>query len=305
MPRVPLPAHLSNSAFLVADGSAAGLGRSRLRGADLRRPHRGVRVSGAEVPGAPAVAAAYAPLLRPGDRFSHTTAAELWGAPVPSRFEGLLHVTTEDGSTRPRGRGVLGHEGRPARGLRCGFPVTTPAVLLHELAGTLDVAELVAVADHLVLDPRHIDPGDPRPWIGLKSLRDELLASSGRGIRRARDAAALARDGVESPRETRLRLLIRTAGLPDPVCGYELRHPRRGHIGWFDLAWPEYRTIAEYDGDQHRTDPRQYDKDIRRFDLATDMGVHVVRVRAAGLDQRQAETVDRIRSALMRGGWRA
>lgn len=310
MPRIPLPEHLRDSAFLVGEGAAAGLTEKRLRGADLRRPHRGVRVVGdagaGGRPGAGARDAAdsYAPLLRPGDRFSHTTAAEIWGAPLPRRLEGILHVTSEDGSARPRSRGVVGHESVPSRSIRFGLPVSPPATLIRELGVILDLDDLVAVTDHLVLDPRVIAPSDPRPWIGLGELRDTLSSDRGPGARRARTAAGLARDGVESPRETALRLMLARAGLPEPICGYELRHPRRGRIGWFDLAWPQYRTIAEYDGDQHRTDTRQYDRDIRRFDMASDVGVHVVRVRAAGLGERRTETVERVRGALIRGGWR-
>lgn len=247
----------------------------------------------------PAVAAArgYAPLLRPGDRFSGPTAAALWGAPLQVDT-GPLHVTAGPGLTRPRRHGVVGHEGPAAvPEWRGGLPVSPPALAFLECASSLTLAELVAVGDHLVLDPRVLDPLDVRPHIRLAELRCEIEHASGRGIRRARAAAALVRDGVESPRETALRLLARELGLPEPVCGH-LVHDRDGRrIGFFDLVWPAHRVIAEYDGDQHRSSTYQYDRDIRRFDRASEAGYRVIRVRARGLGSDRVETIARLRRA--------
>ena len=90
--------------------------------------------------------------------------------------------------------------------------------------------------------------------------------------------------------------------LPEPVCGFELTDGSR-HVGWFDLAWPQYRAIAEYDGDRHRTDTTQYERDIWRFDRAAELDWRVVRVRKWGLDRAADETVTRVARALERGGW--
>ena len=76
--------------------------------------------------------------------------------------------------------------------------------------------------------------------------------------------------------------------------------PRRRDIGHFDLVWPAHRVIAEYDGDQHRTSTYQYDRDIRRFDRATEAGHHVIRVRTRGLDPDRAATIARLRRAFAR-----
>ena len=119
----------------------------------------------------------------------------------------------------------------------------------------------------------------------------------------ARRALALVRGGVESPKETELRLLALSAGFPEPTCGYQLLWPSGREIGWFDLAWPEWHVIAEYDGDQHRRSTRQYDRDISRFDNAAEADWRVVRVRSAGLEAHRDETVARLARALKRGGW--
>ncbi|MCU1405843.1 MAG: hypothetical protein JWQ43_2146, partial [Glaciihabitans sp.] len=50
-------------------------------------------------------------------------------------------------------------------------------------------------------------------------------------------------------------------------------------LGRADLVYPRWRTIVEYDGDQHRADTRQYEKDITRMETFADQGWNVVRVR--------------------------
>ena len=173
-----------------------------------------------------------------------------------------------------------------------------------ELSTMLRLEELVAVGDYFALNPRIETPGEPRPYVDLEVLRSWLRSTTGRGVRRARSAADLVRHGVESPRETLLRLIAVGAGLPEPVCGYELIDAFGQTIGWFDLAWPEWRTIAEYDGDQHRTSDSQYEKDIGRFDRASEADWRVIRVRKRGVFEERDETVRRIALALQRGGCR-
>lgn len=296
--RTPLTPELG-AAFRVGDALSAGHSSSRLRGADLARPHRGVRMRepAPDVPPTLAAARGYAPLLRPGDRFSGPTAVALWGAPLPDEA-GPLHVTAGAGLTRPRRHGIVGHEGPNAvPDWRGGLPVSPPALAFLECASTLSLAQLVAVGDYLVLDPRVLDPLDVRPHIRLDSLRREMTDATGRSIRLARAAAALVREGVESARETALRLLTHELGLPEPTCGY-LVHDRDGRaIGYFDLVWPDHRVIAEYDGDQHRSSRYQYDRDIRRFDRASEAGYRVIRVRARGLGPDRLETIERLRGA--------
>lgn len=95
-----------------------------------------------------------------------------------------------------------------------------------------------------------------------------------------------------------LRLVLVAAGIPERVCGYELLG-----VGFFDLAWPEYRLLVEYDGDEHRTSSKQYDRDITRFDLAADRDWRVIRVRVRGLYSGRDATIARVLAALTKGGW--
>jgi hypothetical protein len=301
--RVPRPPPFDAHPFRIDEALRAGIGEGRLRGPDLARPFHGVRSRhNATTP--LSTIEAYAPLLRSGDRFSHTTAAILWGAPLPPSAETTLHITASLGHGVPRSRGVVGHESVSARGAwRHGFPCSDAVSTFLELANVLQLDDLVAVGDHLVLNPRELDPADPRPFVSLPELRRRVEGGSGRGVRRARSAVALLRDGVESRPESLLRLLLVRAGLPEPLCGAPVRDTDGRRIGWFDLSWPEFRTIAEYDGDQHRTSTRQYERDITRFDRAADAGQRVIRVRSHGLFTAPEATVECVRSALIRGGW--
>lgn len=284
-------------AFRVRDALADGVTAKRLRSGDLRSPYRGVR---AEFGIAATAWQDYLPLLRVGDHFSHSTAADIWGAPLPRRIDDAVHVTAGAGLARPRTHGVAGHTSSTSVvANRRGAPVSDPTSTFRELATMLTVDELVALGDYLVLEPRILDPSDPRPYVTLDDLRNGMSAASGRGIRTARAAADLVRIGVESPMESALRMLLLRAGLPEPVCGYELFEPTGYSVGWFDLAWPEYATIAEYDGDQHRTSTLQYEKDIARFDRAAALDWRVIRVRRHSI----RSSVPRVSAALERGGW--
>lgn len=298
-PRLALPEPFDREPFRVADAVDAGIGRRRLDGGDLARPFRGIRSPGGER----TLLDAASLLLRPGDRFSHTTAAEILGAPLPGFAEGLIHITAGPGLRMQRTRGVIGHEsdGRQSMDVR-GLPVSEPTEVFASLGPLLPMSLLVAVGDFLVLDPRRAEEG--RPLATVDELREAARAIGRRGIRRAREAADLVRTGVESPRETDLRLELVLAGLPEPVCGYEVRDRLGRWIGWFDLAWPAFRVLGEYDGDQHRTSTEQYDRDLRRVDAVREDGWAHLRVRKSGLGAGASETVAQFRRALIRGGWR-
>lgn len=49
-------------------------------------------------------------------------------------------------------------------------------------------------------------------------------------------------------------------------------------VAYLDMGWEEPMVALEYDGDQHRTDRRQYVKDIRRGEMVDRLGWHVIKV---------------------------
>ncbi len=115
------------------------------------------------------------------------------------------------------------------------------------------------------------------------------------GLRRLEAALELVDPGAQSPRESYLRLLLIDAGFPRPQTQVPVLGADGIPVAYLDLGWPERLVAVEYDGDQHRTDRRQYVKDIRRSEMLERMGWIVVRVVA---EDRPAGIIGRVRAAL-------
>nr|WP_096290837.1 hypothetical protein [Mycobacterium ahvazicum] len=115
------------------------------------------------------------------------------------------------------------------------------------------------------------------------------------GVRRLQAALDLVDAGAQSPRESYLRLLLIDAGLPRPQTQIPVLGMDGIPVAYLDMGWPEWMVAVEYDGDQHRTDRRQYVIDIRRLDMLEQMGWKVVRVVA---EDGPANILRRVREAL-------
>lgn len=309
MPRlVPLPPELSGRAFSVVRARAAGLGSGRLRSDDLTTPFYGVR-AGAPADTVLAHCRAYAERMTPGQFVSHLTAARLWGAPLHDAFtpEELLHISCFAPQQPPRMRGVIGHRlpvGAATPTLRFGIPVADAASTWLQLATALPPSELVVVGDHLVLDPYLLNPSDPRPFASIAELSERVAGYRGRGKRAAVEALARVRRGAESRPETLLRLVLLDAGLPEPLLNETLRDATGSFLGRCDLVYPEWRVVVEYDGDHHRSNTAQYERDLSRLDAIRRVGWIVIQVRSHGLFSRPDVTVAKVRAALRESGWR-
>ena len=64
--------------------------------------------------------------------------------------------------------------------------------------------------------------------------------------------------------ESRLRMLIVLAGLPEPRVNLKLRQENGEWWMRFDLCYEGCRLVVEYDGVQHRDDEAQRLHDIKR-----------------------------------------
>jgi hypothetical protein len=51
--------------------------------------------------------------------------------------------------------------------------------------------------------------------------------------------------------ESRLRMLLVLAGLPEPTVNHIVRDDRGNWVRRFDLAYPDLRIAIEYDGRHH------------------------------------------------------
>ncbi len=96
--------------------------------------------------------------------------------------------------------------------------------------------------------------------------------------------------------ETVLRLAIVRAGLPEPVVNYAIDVGER--LLHADLAYPQERLAVEYDGDQHRIDARQYERDIDRLWRIEARGWRVIRINKSHLLGSGGEAIRRVRAAL-------
>lgn len=115
------------------------------------------------------------------------------------------------------------------------------------------------------------------------------------GLRRLEAALELVDPGAQSPRESYLRLLLIDAGLPRPQTQIPVLGADGMPVAYLDLGWVESMVAVEYDGDHHRTDRRQFVKDLRRIEMLEEMGWIVVRVVA---EDRPASIIRRVREAL-------
>jgi hypothetical protein len=170
-----------------------------------------------------------------------------------------------------------------------GLTVATPARAGFDLARHLP--KIMAVA--------HLDALASGTRITKQDLMYLVQRYPGaRGNKRARMAIDLMDAGAESPKESWLRLLLINAGLPRPTT--QIRVTDGQVVAYLDMGWDEPMVALEYDGDHHRTDRRQYVKDIRRAEMVDRLGWHVVKVIN---EDRPDNIVDRTRRALARRGY--
>lgn len=284
-----LPSAFGDRPFRVAEALDAGVHAERLRRRDLQAPVHGVRVR-ADGPRTDLVDA-IAVVMRPDQFFSHTTAASLWGAPLPRSIEasGTIHVSTQGDGPRMRRPHVVGHRISTSSVVELhGRRLSKPADAWFECAGVIGVGALVAVGDHLV------GPS------GLATVADlaSALVPGGRHVVTARNALDRVRVGAESAMETWFRLAVVDAGFPEPELNIEVHDDEGRFLGRVDMAWPEYRIALEYDGDHHR------ERGTFQHDQRRDNGFTVndwVVVHATAADRaRPALVFERLRQAFER-----
>jgi Protein of unknown function (DUF559) len=230
-----------------------------------------------------------------------TAAAWLWSgsrATIAGAAAAALHgarwipddVPVELVHTNPRAphgvltrRGVL-HDGETQT--VAGYPVTTPERTAFDIGRRGAVHSAVARLDALARAT------------GFK-VEEVLRVAENHprspGLRCLEAALELVDPGAQSPRESYLRLLFIDAGLPRPQTQIPVLGVDRIPIAYLDMGWQEWLVAVEYDGDQHRSDRRQYVKDIRRTERLQEMGWTIVRVVA---EDSPAAVLRRVRAAI-------
>jgi hypothetical protein len=242
--------------FTRAEFLAAGGGRSALRGARYREIVKTIFIEVDQDDSDSRVRAAL--MIHPEEAFaSHWSAARVLKLPVPDNpFEHVTVRTKEDRRYRPwlkphvtiRARGVI-----VVRGIRVTDPITT----FLQMAGHLSLVDLVVLGDAIV---RIFRIAPARLVEAAKKSTDYYAAA-------ARRAAAYVRKGVDSPMETRLRMLIVLAGLPEPVVNVVLLHEDGTWRRRFDLCYVKIKLVVEYNGRHHREEPQRSEDERRRAEL--------------------------------------
>ena len=248
--------------FTAGQASEHGYGRGALRGRSVRRVLHGVYVPAwAESSLVNRVEAARRVL--PEDvRPDGVTALQLLGV-LLGEEEPLRFATAHEHQVRRRGV-------RVRRSTVCVVSAASrPEAAFIAAARELDLVDLVAAGDWLV----RLTLTTPEELVRAADV------ARGPATRHARRAALLVRGGVDSIQETRLRLALVLAGLPEPEVNPSVQAKGR-LVGRVDLLLRSWRTVIEYEGDQHRLDRRQWNRDVWRQERLVEDDDTLVRVTA-------------------------
>ncbi|BCW85414.1 hypothetical protein NicSoilE8_30870 [Arthrobacter sp. NicSoilE8] len=302
----PLPEALSSVPFTWQEALDAGVSRQRWRHRALGAPSRGIRAPPNGEVGLPKIVRPFT-VITPFSAASHATAFVLWAFPgfLPGSHETTIHISRPDTMAIPRRKGVKGHVGQffddEITNLN-GLLITTRPRTWLDCARRMTIDEITVVADHLLRRPRPAFEDRSEPHCTREELEEMLDRHKGTpGIRKARLALEQARVGADSAPETRLRLALELAGLPEP----ELNHPTElgfGVVREPDLGYREQRVAVEYEGEGH-SEPAQIVRDIEREEDYSRAGWHLVRIskRHMGNDARSA--VSKVLAAMQERGW--
>jgi very-short-patch-repair endonuclease len=105
----------------------------------------------------------------------------------------------------------------------------------------------------------------------------------------------------ESAMETRLKQLLRRAGLPTPTFQFEVRHLDR-FVARVDAAYPELQLALEYDSYEHHTGRAALVRDSRRRNDLVGIGWATISVTAADIYSGGGAVIEAIRAARARSG---
>lgn len=240
---------------------------------------------------------------------SHASAFLLWEFPgfLPGTHESVLHISRPDSAAIMRRPGVKGHRGQffPDEITTLhGLLVTTRVRTWLDCSRKMTIDEITVVADHLLRIPRPELEGRSEPFATFEVLEEMLDRHKGTpGIRKARLALEQAKIGSDSAPETRLRLALEYAGLPEPqlnvlieLCTGVVRQP--------DMSYPEQKVAVEYDGEGH-SEAAQIVRDIAREEDFARAGWLVIRISKRHMENEAKAAVVKVRQALRSRGWAA
>ena len=182
--------------------------------------------------------------LRHGERvmLSHTSAAAEHGVSLWRPDLERVHVVRLDGLSGGQSKDVVYHEGP---GLAAHAQPLGAGLGLEPVRSCLGAAALHGIeAGVVAIDSMfHLGLGDPEQVAA--AYRERARTPHSRPLQ---IVARLAREGAQSPGESRTRYAFFRQHLPAPVLQYEVRDHHGRLVGTTDFAWPQYRLLGEFDG---------------------------------------------------------
>jgi hypothetical protein len=277
--------------FLRRTALDAGITPKALRGPGFRLVLPGTYVAATTIV-TPRVRAGAALLPYAGAAWaSHASAARVYDLPVPTIAD--EHVSVRQAGHRRRHRGVQAHVGRHgATRVVSGVRVTEPLMLFVEMAELLTLVDLVVLGDAMVR----------RRFFTPEALVRFCADVRHKVASRARRAAAYVRRDVDSPMETRLRMLIVLAGLPEPVVNLKVRDESGEVIRKYDLSYPAVKVAVEFNGKVHVLVPGAWEADLERRDAIDDSEWRLVPVISSGIYATPEHTLRRVHRVLLARG---
>jgi hypothetical protein len=229
--------------------------------------------------------------LPAGVALSHVSALQWFGVEVGRRSP--LHFSTT-GTSQTRHDIVLHRRtGHTAPSHVRGVDVLGPDRSFVDSATILGLRDLVRAGDWLVR-AGHTNPDRLRTYAAARHLD---------GVVRARQAAGLIRERVDSPRETDVRLLLVLAGLPEPATNVPVLSPAGDWVARGDLVLERFRIVIEHDGWHHERDASQRQKDHLRRERIEAAGWTLIVITSEDFHH-LTSIVSRVFRALLRRGYR-
>src|SRR5438132_1933136 len=287
MPRAPrVPVELTRGPFDLEEAGRYGLTRYHLRAASWRSLGNGFYAV-REIADWPLVRLAAAVQRLPSAAvFSGRTAAWLHGLDVEPCNP--IEATVPFACSLRRLAGIsIERSAQIEMSIAKGLPVTPRVRTVADLGRHLPLLEAVVAID-MALHSRLVTAEQLRRWVETHV--------GYRGISRLRQAMGLAEPSVQSPMETRLRLLLILAGLPRPQVQVPLHDDRGRFIGRPDLYYPTQCLSLEYYGSGHR---ETMTADHRRQNRLINAGYRLLRFTAADLLSTPDSLVLLVRQALV------
>ena len=227
--------------------------------------------------------------LRPAPRRAPTSTPATTAPPPSASASACAARCTGSATSGPRAGGPTPTSTPSSARSGAGSP--DPPADVHRAApgGQLGLVDLVVVGDWLVR------------WRGLspEQLVEACRRSRHRDSRKALAAAQLVRRDVDSPMETRLRLLLVLAGLPEPEVNLLVRDELGAVVRRYDLCYPLVRVAVEYDGRLHVEVVAQWEDDLERRADMDDDDWRLVVVIGSGIYKDPLRTLRRVHRVLL------